>query len=269
MSFDGRLLSGVTVLAAVVECGSFRRAATVLGMSDSGVGRAVARLETRVGVRLLDRTTRSLALTEEGARFYAEVGPGLADIEEAAEELLSSPESVRGKLRVDVDPFLLRTLLADGLAGFPCGVSRSRTGPSDQAIGGRSGGRWTRCRHTLRRAAGGGVLCIRETDGDKSAYGCLARLPRAIRTSPAPIGVDEARVHPLPQSSHRSRVLVGVSPGWAGSEGADVRTADGQRRHRDAARMCSRRGCGANDRSGNPPSGEARAAGPAVPGMVR
>jgi len=118
MSFDGRLLSGVTVLAAVVESGSFRRAAVVLGMSDSGVGRAVARLETRVGVRLLDRTTRSLALTEEGRRFYELVVPGLADIEDAASELVSSPESVRGKLRVDVDPFFLRTMLADRLADF-------------------------------------------------------------------------------------------------------------------------------------------------------
>ncbi|GAA0913204.1 LysR family transcriptional regulator [Rothia nasimurium] len=118
MSFDGRLLSGVAVLTAVVESGSFRRAAAVLGMSDSGVGRAVARLETRVGIRLLDRTTRSLALTEEGRRFYERVVPGLADIEEAAEELLSSTASVRGKLRVDVDPFFLRTKLADGLPGF-------------------------------------------------------------------------------------------------------------------------------------------------------
>lgn len=118
MSFDGRLLSGVTVLAAVVESGSFTRAAAALGMSDSGVGRAVARLETRVGVRLLDRTTRSLALTEEGRRFYELVVPGLADIEEAAEELLSAPAAVRGRLRVDVDPFFLRTTLADKLAGF-------------------------------------------------------------------------------------------------------------------------------------------------------
>lgn len=118
MTFDGRLLSGVTVLAAVVESGSFRRAAVVLGMSDSGVGRAVARLETRVGVRLLDRTTRSLALTEEGRRFYEQVAPGLADIEDAAGELLSAPASVRGRLRVDVDPFFLRTMLADRLTGF-------------------------------------------------------------------------------------------------------------------------------------------------------
>lgn len=118
MAFDGRLLSGVSVLAAVVESGSFRRAATVLGMSDSGVGRAVARLEERVGVRLLDRTTRSLALTEEGRRFHELVVPALTEIQEAAGELVDFPKSVRGKLRVDVDPFFLRTLLADRMQAF-------------------------------------------------------------------------------------------------------------------------------------------------------
>jgi DNA-binding transcriptional LysR family regulator len=52
-------LSGVTVLAAVVESGSFTRAAELLGLSASGVSRSVSRLEERVGVRLLDRTTRA------------------------------------------------------------------------------------------------------------------------------------------------------------------------------------------------------------------
>src|ERR1700753_2128112 len=58
MPFDGRLLAGVSVLAAVIESGSFVRAAEMLGISASGVSRAIARLEARIGVRLLDRTTR-------------------------------------------------------------------------------------------------------------------------------------------------------------------------------------------------------------------
>jgi DNA-binding transcriptional LysR family regulator len=53
MAFDGRLLGGISVLAAVVEAGNFVRAAEALGLTQSGVSRAVARLETRVGVRLL------------------------------------------------------------------------------------------------------------------------------------------------------------------------------------------------------------------------
>ena len=59
MTFDSRLLSGIEVLAAVVEAGSFVRAAEQLGLTQSGVSRAVARLETRVGVRLFDRTARA------------------------------------------------------------------------------------------------------------------------------------------------------------------------------------------------------------------
>src|ERR1700677_3174599 len=69
MSFDGRLLSGMSVLAAVVEAGSFSRAGEMLGLSASGVSRSVARLEERLGVRLLNRTTRTLHLTDEGLRL--------------------------------------------------------------------------------------------------------------------------------------------------------------------------------------------------------
>ena len=56
MAFDGRLLAGVSVLTAVVESGSFVRAGEALGLTPSGVSRAVVRLEVRVGVRLLDRS---------------------------------------------------------------------------------------------------------------------------------------------------------------------------------------------------------------------
>jgi DNA-binding transcriptional LysR family regulator len=118
MMFDGRLLSGVTILAAVVESGSFARAAVALGMSDSGVGRAVSRLEDRIGVRLLDRTTRSMALTDEGRRFYEQVAPSLTDIEEAATDASGAPAVVRGRLRVDLDPFFSRLLLAEHLGSF-------------------------------------------------------------------------------------------------------------------------------------------------------
>jgi hypothetical protein len=58
MAFDGRLFGGISVLAAVVETGNFVRAAEALGLTQSGISRAVARLEARVGVRLLDRTPR-------------------------------------------------------------------------------------------------------------------------------------------------------------------------------------------------------------------
>jgi DNA-binding transcriptional LysR family regulator len=118
MSFDGRLLSGVTVLAAVVAGGSFVNAAEALGLSASGVSRAIGRLEARVGVRLLDRTTRSLRLTDEGTRFYQQVVPLLGGIEEAAAALSGASASVRGRLRVGVEPFFSRLVLAPHLGDF-------------------------------------------------------------------------------------------------------------------------------------------------------
>ena len=118
MAYDGRLLSGVTVLMAVVEAGTMTRAAEALGLTQSGVGRAIQRLEARVGVRLLDRTTRSLRLTDEGRRFWEQVGPHLEGIEQAALEAAGSSQRVRGRLRVNVDPFFSRLVLAPALAAF-------------------------------------------------------------------------------------------------------------------------------------------------------
>jgi DNA-binding transcriptional LysR family regulator len=112
MAFDGRLVANIGVLAAIVEGGSFARAAESLGLSPSGVSRAVARLESRVGVRLLDRTTRSVTLTDEGRRLYGEIGPMLSGIADAFTHTAGSAAIVRGRLRVNVDSFFSRRMLA-------------------------------------------------------------------------------------------------------------------------------------------------------------
>jgi DNA-binding transcriptional LysR family regulator len=118
MTFDGRILSGVSVLAAVVEGGSFVKAAELIGITDSGVSRAIGRLETRLGVRLLDRTTRSVTLTDEGRRFYEEVRPHLNAIEDAAAVASGAASAVRGRLKVDIDPLFLPLVLAGRLGVF-------------------------------------------------------------------------------------------------------------------------------------------------------
>ena len=115
MGFDGRLLSGMSVLAAVVETGSFTRAGEVLGLSASGVSRSVSRLEKRIGIRLLDRTTRSLHLTGDGARLYELAAPHLSGIEEAANAVSGAASTVRGILRVSLNPLFARYLLAPRL----------------------------------------------------------------------------------------------------------------------------------------------------------
>src|SRR5271156_4007251 len=118
MPFDGRILSGVSVLAAVVEGGSFVKAAELIGITDSGVSRAIGRLETRLNVRLLDRTTRSVTLTDEGRRFYEAVKPHFDAIEDAAAIASGAASAVRGRLKVDIDPFFLPLVLAGRLGGF-------------------------------------------------------------------------------------------------------------------------------------------------------
>jgi DNA-binding transcriptional LysR family regulator len=118
MPFDGRILSGVSVLAAVVDGGSFVKAAELIGLTDSGVSRAISRLETRLGARLLDRTTRSVTLTDEGRRFYEEVKPHLNAIEDAAIVASGAVSAVRGRLRIDIDPFFLPLVLAGRLGVF-------------------------------------------------------------------------------------------------------------------------------------------------------
>jgi hypothetical protein len=84
----------------VVERGSFAKAAELIGITDSGVSRATSRLETRLGVRLLNRTTRSVTLTDEGRRFYEKVSPHLSAIEDAAVVASGAVSAVRGRLRV-------------------------------------------------------------------------------------------------------------------------------------------------------------------------
>ena len=118
MSFDTRLVNGVDVLAAVVETGNFVRAAEALGLTQPAVSRAIARLETRLGVRLLDRTTRSVSLTDEGRQFYERVMPLLADMEEAASLVAGASHAVRGRLRVNIDPYFSRLLLAQHYHAF-------------------------------------------------------------------------------------------------------------------------------------------------------
>jgi DNA-binding transcriptional LysR family regulator len=118
MALDDRLLSGVSVLAAVVEAGSFVRAAETLGITQPAVSRAIARLEARIGVRLLDRTTRSVTLTEDGRRLYEETSTLLSSIGDAVTHATGAATVVRGSLRVNMDPYFSSMLLAPHLGRF-------------------------------------------------------------------------------------------------------------------------------------------------------
>jgi DNA-binding transcriptional LysR family regulator len=118
MQFDDRVLNGLGVLTAVVRTGNFAAAGKSLNMSQSGVSRAIARLEARLGARLLERTTRTVTLSEEGRRLYEQIVPLLAGLEEAAASVATSKDAVRGTLRVNMDPFIAQLMLGPQLSRF-------------------------------------------------------------------------------------------------------------------------------------------------------
>jgi DNA-binding transcriptional LysR family regulator len=95
-------LKEMQTFTAVVDAGSFVKAAEELGMSKAAVSRYVADLETRLGVRLLHRTTRKLSLTEEGSVFNIRCRELLSGVEEAEAEVTSRAGAAQGLLRVNV-----------------------------------------------------------------------------------------------------------------------------------------------------------------------
>lgn len=97
-------LQAMRVFARVVEHGSFARAASALGMSNTVVTRNVAELESHLGTRLLHRTTRKLALTEAGQQYLERVRQILADIDEAEAVASNSARTARGTLRIYCQP---------------------------------------------------------------------------------------------------------------------------------------------------------------------
>jgi DNA-binding transcriptional LysR family regulator len=116
--FDGRLLSGVSVFAAVVQSGTFIRAGEALGMTKSGISRAIARLEARLDLRLFERNSRAVRLTDDGRRFYEQMAPLLTGFEDVANRAADRRNRISGRVRVNVDSTFGHYLLAPHLPGF-------------------------------------------------------------------------------------------------------------------------------------------------------
>lgn len=97
-------ISELEIVLAVARRGSFSGAASELEISPSAVTNAVAALEKRLGVRLFNRTTRSVGLTEAGRRFTQKIAPAVEMIRSASEEVTSQPTDPAGTLRINVPP---------------------------------------------------------------------------------------------------------------------------------------------------------------------
>lgn len=108
-------LTELTAFAAVAAQLSFRRAAVARGTSSSAMSHAVRNLESRVGVRLFNRTTRSVSLTEAGEMLYARVGPALDEMRAAIDALNNYRATPFGTIRLNVPnslaPFLMGEII--------------------------------------------------------------------------------------------------------------------------------------------------------------
>jgi LysR family transcriptional regulator, regulator for bpeEF and oprC len=111
-------LSAVEAFVRVAESRSFTEAARVMGLTGSGVSRAISRLETQTGVILLNRTTRNVGLTAEGAIFYERCRDILAELKLAEMELLDAARVPSGRLRITAPVGYARSVLVPMLPKF-------------------------------------------------------------------------------------------------------------------------------------------------------
>lgn len=111
-------LNLVTVFLAVAEARSFRIAAERLGVTRSAVSQAVRKMEDRMGVALVQRTTRSVSLTEAGLCLQARVAPAIAEVELALDTARDTPAQPTGQLRLAVSSIAERFISGPLLASF-------------------------------------------------------------------------------------------------------------------------------------------------------
>lgn len=111
-------LNDLRAFILVAQVGSFTKAAGQLGVSQSALSYTIKTLEDRIGVKLLNRTTRSVSPTQAGERLRAEIEPLIAGIEQKLGRLNEFRDSPRGTLRINSSEHVINLLLWDKLAKF-------------------------------------------------------------------------------------------------------------------------------------------------------
>ncbi|WP_448664683.1 LysR substrate-binding domain-containing protein [Sphingomonas sp. CJ20] len=111
-------LKELAAVVAIAKRGSFRAAALDLGMSTTALSNAVGKLEANLGVRLFNRTTRSVSLTEAGRQFVEQVRPALQDIADAMENARSQQTVPSGTIRINAFPTGARAIMAPLVVEF-------------------------------------------------------------------------------------------------------------------------------------------------------
>lgn len=111
-------LNDLKAVIAISRRGTFRGAAIELGMSTTALSHAIGKLEENLGVRLFNRTTRSVSLTEAGRLFVEQVGPALQDIHSALDIVRSQKELPSGTLRINAAAFAAREIISPLIIEF-------------------------------------------------------------------------------------------------------------------------------------------------------
>ena len=106
------VLADLDAVLSIARQGSFRAAALELGMSTTALSNAIAKLEQRLGIRLFNRTTRSVSLTDAGKTFVERVGPAMTDIHDAMLAAQSLQETPTGTLRINAFASAAREVMA-------------------------------------------------------------------------------------------------------------------------------------------------------------
>jgi DNA-binding transcriptional LysR family regulator len=114
----GAEFAELKAFAAVVERASFARAADHLGLSPSALSQTVRQLEARLGVRLLNRTTRSVAPTEAGLRLHERIAPMMQEMDAAVAEAVAATGRTAGTLRINTLGMAARKIIAPRLGRF-------------------------------------------------------------------------------------------------------------------------------------------------------
>ena len=114
----GSEFAELKAFAAVVERASFARAADQLGLSPSALSQTIRQLEARLGVRLLNRTTRSVAPTAAGARLHERIAPLIRDMDDAVAEASAAAGQTGGTLRINTLGMAARQIIAPRLGRF-------------------------------------------------------------------------------------------------------------------------------------------------------
>jgi DNA-binding transcriptional LysR family regulator len=209
-------LSDLEAFVAVARARSFRGAANVRGVSASSLSEALRRLEAALGVRLLNRTTRSVTPTEVGARVFERLAPAFGEIEGALDAVNGFRDSPRGVLRLNVPVVVAREILPDiasrFLAAHP-GVTLE-VSASDSFI------------DVLAAGFDAGVRYEERLERDMIAVPIGPRIQRfAGAAAPAYIAAHGAPAHPRELVEHaciRHRFESGVTHDWEFIRGDEV-----------------------------------------------